>query len=140
MYGMTRVNWKKWNMFSDPALGTVAFNDNTFVGLMIPSPGSLKRISELDYNKGLYGELSLQLSEDEIKSDTKGWALVETEPIKYTLENVVIVAEKIVSKETIKLGSVYLKRRNTSEKVKVFFIIFYPTCIYEIKDIWRFFP
>lgn len=116
MYGMTRVNWKKWNMFSDPALGTVAFNDNTFVGLMIPSQGSLKRISELDYNKGLYGELSLQLSEDEIKSDTKGWALVETEPIKYTLENVVIVAEKIVSKETIKLGSVYLERRNTSEK------------------------
>jgi len=82
----------------------------------MPSPGSVKTISELDYNKGLYGELSLQLSEDEMKSDTKGWALVETEPIKYTLEDVVIVTEKIVSKETIQLGSVYLERRNDSQK------------------------
>ena len=43
-------------------------------------------IAELDYSRGLNGELLLQLAEDAVTSATAGWALVETEPIKYSLQ------------------------------------------------------
>ena len=43
-------------------------------------------IAELDYSRGLNGELVLQLAEDAVTSATAGWALVETEPIKYSLQ------------------------------------------------------
>ena len=43
-------------------------------------------IAELDYSRGLNGELVLQLAEDAVTSATAGWALIETEPIKYSLQ------------------------------------------------------
>ena len=114
MHDMARISWDKWSMFTTPLQGTVAFNDDqSYVGLMLTPMtvgADVKTIAELDYNRGLNGEVVLQLSEEETKTDTKGWALVETEPIKYSLEDVVFHTEKIVSEEMVSLGEVNLQR------------------------------
>ncbi len=67
-------------------------------------------ISELDYARGLSGEFVWQMSEDAVKTETSGWALVETEPIRYSLENLVFQTEKVVSFEKVTLGTVHLQR------------------------------
>ena len=69
-------------------------------------------ISELDYARGLSGEFVWQMSEDSVKTETSGLALVETEPIRYSLEDLVFQTEKIVSVEKVTLGTVHLQREN----------------------------
>ena len=101
---------------SSPAVGSVAFNEKTFVGLMEVEDDRI--ISELDYARGLSGEFVWQMSEDTVKTETSGWALVETEPIRYSLEDLVFQTEKIVSVEKVTLGTVHLQReKNESEEV-----------------------
>ena len=101
---------------SSPAVGSVAFNEKTFVGLMEVEEDRV--ISELDYARGLSGEFVWQMSEDTVKTETSGWALVETEPIRYSLEDLVFQTEKIVSVEKVTLGTVHLQReKNESEEV-----------------------
>lgn len=58
MFAMSRVDWATWNMFSAPVQGNVAYNDNTFVGLMDGNTSATgdKIIAELDYTRGLNGE------------------------------------------------------------------------------------
>ena len=96
---------------SSPAVGSVAFNEKTFVGLMEVEEDRV--ISELDYARGLSGEFVWQMSEDAVKTETSGWALVETEPIRYSLEDLVFQTEKIVSVEKVTLGTVHLQRENS---------------------------
>jgi len=110
MYSMSRFGWNKWSMFNSPAVGSVAFNEKTFIGLMEAEEGKI--ISELDYARGLSGEFVWQMSEDAVKTETSGWALVETEPIRYSLEDLVFQTEKVVSSEKVTLGTVYLEREN----------------------------
>ena len=91
-------------------MGSVAFNEKTFVGLM--KAGEDRVISELDYTRGLSGEFVWQMAEDDVRTETEGWALVETEPIRYSLEDLVFQTEKVVSSENVTLGSVHLEREN----------------------------
>ena len=88
----------------------MAFNEKTFIGLMEAEEGKI--ISELDYARGLSGEFVWQMSEDAVKTETSGWALVETEPIRYSLEDLVFQTEKVVSSEKVTLGTVFLEREN----------------------------
>jgi len=111
IYSMSRVGWNKWSMFNSPAVGSVAFNEKTFVGLMTAGEGRV--ISELDYTRGLSGEFVWQMAEDAVKTETSGWALVETEPIRYSLEDLVFQTEKVVSSENVTLGTVHLERENS---------------------------
>ena len=96
--------------YSSPAVGSVAFNEKTFVGLM--SAGEARVISELDYARGLSGEFVWQMTEDTAKTETSGWALVETEPIRYSLEDLVFLTEKVISSENVTLGTVHLERED----------------------------
>ena len=105
-------------------MGSVAFNEKTFVGLMKAGEGRV--ISELDYTRGLSGEFVWQMAEDDVKTETSGWALVETEPIRYSLEDLVFQTEKVVSSENVTLGTVHLERENNesgevSHKLVLFF-------------------
>ena len=112
-WSMARISWSRWTMFKTPLIGSVAFNEKTFVGLLSAESNYDREeriIAELDYNRGLNGEVVLQMSEEKTKTDTEGWVLVETEPIKYSLEDVKIHTQKIVSEETVDLGHVHLHR------------------------------
>ena len=110
MFAMSRLAWATWNMFSAPVQGNVAYNDNTFVGLLGNTSTGVQIIAELDYTRGLNGEYFYYVSEDEVRTDTSGLALMETEPIRYSLDNVQTISTKIVSSADIQLGSVYLER------------------------------
>ena len=110
MFDMARLEWKVWDMFMVPSLGSVAYNEKTFVGQMVPSGTEQRRMAELDYGRGLNGEFVLEVSPDIMDSKTEGWVLVETEPIKYSMENVTFLTEKVVSREPVHLGEVSLER------------------------------
>ncbi len=110
MIGAINTNFNICTINSSPAVGSVAFNEKTFIGLMEAEEGKI--ISELDYARGLSGEFVWQMSEDAVKTETSGWALVETEPIRYSLEDLVFQTEKVVSSEKVTLGTVYLEREN----------------------------
>ena len=109
-FGMARLEWRRWDMFMVASLGSVAFNEKTFVGEMTSSQGE-RRIAELDYQRGLSGQFVVELSLDKEETATSGWVLIETEPIKYNMENVTVLSEKIVSSEPLLLGEVRLERR-----------------------------
>ena len=108
----------------------MAFNEKTFIGLMEAEEGKI--ISELDYARGLSGEFVWQMSEDAVKTETSGWALVETEPIRYSLEDLVFQTEKVVSSEKVTLGTVYLERENneSGEVCKKSLSILFGSCVF----------
>ena len=108
-FGMARLEWRRWDMFMVASLGSVAYNEKTFVGEMTTSQGET-RIAELDYQRGLSGQFLVEVSLDTEESATQGWVLIETEPIKYNMENVTFLSEKIVSTEWLLLGEVRLER------------------------------
>ena len=103
LFAMARLEWRAWDMFMEPSLGSVAYNEKTFVG-QIETEGGERRIAELDYHRGMNGEFVLEVSK------TEGWVLVEREPIKYSLENVTFLSEKVVDTEEVQLGSVVLEQ------------------------------
>lgn len=112
MFAMARLDWRLWDMFMVPSLGSVAFNERTFVGQMRISTTTgedTKRIAELDYQQGLNGEFVVEVSPERRDSKTEGWVLLETEPIKYSMENVTFLSEKVVSTEPVHLGEVNLR-------------------------------
>ena len=109
-FAMARLEWRRWDMFMVASLGSVAYNERTFVGEMTSSQGE-RRIAELDYQRGLSGEFVVEVSLDTEESATQGWVLIETEPIKYNMENVTFLSEKIVSTESVLLGEVRLERK-----------------------------
>ena len=109
-FGMARLEWERWDMFMMASLGSVAYNEKTFVGEMITGQGG-RRIAELDYQRGLSGQFVVEVSLDTEETATQGWVLIETEPIKYNMENVTFLSEKIVSSESVVLGEVRLERK-----------------------------
>ena len=113
---------------SSPAVGSVAFNEKTFVGLMddpASSSGEERVISELDYGRGLSGEFVWQMAEDAVNTETWGWVLVETEPIRYSLEDLVFLTEKTISSEKVTLGTVHLEREIIEEEEVCPLLIFF---------------
>ena len=114
-FGMARLEWSRWDMFMVASLGSVAYNEKTFVGEMTTSQGET-RIAELDYQRGLSGQFLVEVSLDTEESATQGWVLIETEPIKYNMENVTFLSEKIVSTEWLLLGEVRLEREEEEEE------------------------
>ena len=87
MKGMARLEWRKWDMFSNPEKGTVAYNDKTFVA-QLEMPGGEKTIGDLDLTRGLNGEVRVFVSTGKVERNTSGLALVELEPVRYRLENI----------------------------------------------------
>lgn len=105
MTGMARLEWRKWDMFSNPEIGTVAYNDKTFVGKLERDNGDTV-IGELDYARGLNGEVLVFVNAEQVEKKTKGWALVEIEPVKYRLENITFLSPREISSNILSIGTV----------------------------------
>jgi len=105
--GLARLEWRKWDMFSNPEVGTVAYNEQTFVAQVEGMAGD-KIVGYLDFNRGLNGEVLVHVSVDQVLRRTAGWALVELEPLKYRLENVSFLAPRESSSTVFSVGSVHL--------------------------------
>jgi len=103
--GMARLEWRRWDMFSNPEIGTVAYNDKTFVGKLERDNGDTV-IGELDYTRGLNGEVLVFVNAEEVEKKTKGWALVEIEPVKYRLENITFLSPREISSTILSMGTV----------------------------------
>ena len=107
MTGLARLEWRDWDMFSNPQIGTVAYNEQTFVAQLEGTEGD-RIIGDLDFNRGLNGEVLVFVSGDRIEKRTKGWALVELEPVKYRLENVSFLTPRESSSTVFNVGTVHL--------------------------------
>jgi len=102
--GLARYEWKDWDMFKRPHVGTVAFNEKTFVGCIENDIGE-DFIGELDLNSGMNGEISTALSSNgRLIRLTHGKSLVEIEPISYQLENIILDTEREkITREKMKI-------------------------------------
>jgi len=105
--GLARLEWRKWDMFSNPEIGTVAYNEQSFVGQVQGMAGD-KIVGDLDFKRGLNGDLVVHVSGDQVLRRTAGWALVELEPLKYRLEKVSFLAPKESSSTVFSIGYVHL--------------------------------
>jgi len=114
MTGKTRVEWRKWDMFSNPEKGTVAYNEDTFVSQMLV--GGDMTIGDLDFTRGLNGEVEVFLEGGKVERKTAGLALVELEPVKYRLENISFLVPKEISSREVEMGTVHLI--NKEEEMK----------------------
>lgn len=105
--GMARLEWRRWDMFSNPEIGTVAYNDKTFIAQLERKAGD-KILGDLDFNRGLNGEVLVFITGDQVEKRTKGLALVELEPVKYRLENISFLTPKESSSTVFSVGAVHL--------------------------------
>ncbi len=113
--GLARLEWRHWDMFTRPEIGTVAFNAHTFIGraarMATESPHRGVVIGELDFNRGLSGNIRTFVSVNTTELSVEGEALVEIEPTAYRLENISLITwrEKIRDREVF-LGTLRLAR------------------------------
>jgi len=107
MTGKARLEWRDWDMFSNPEKGTVAYNDKTFVA-QIEITGFGKTIGDLDFTRGLNGEVEVYLGGGKVERRTSGLALVELEPVKYRLEDISFLAPREISSTVLSLGTVHM--------------------------------
>jgi len=110
MTGKARLEWRKWNMFSNPEKGTVAYNQETFVAQMLVH-GRDTTVGDLDFTRGLNGEVEVHLEGGKVERSTEGLALVELEPVKYRLENISFMDPKEMSSTVVEIGSVHLANK-----------------------------
>merc|ERR1719278_1558256 len=110
--GIARLEWKRWDMFSSPHIGTVAFNQKIFVGSLVLEDDE-EIVGELDYKRGMNGDIQA-IVDGKLVKRTEGRALVETEPVRYQLEEIQLTLDKEDS-EKLQLGSIQLERSEQSE-------------------------
>jgi hypothetical protein len=111
-------------MFTRPAIGTVAYNAHTFVGRFKSSRrhnhtshhGDDIIVGDLDFNRGLSGNIRGHVSANMTELSVEGEALVEVEPAGYRLEEIRLVnwREK-VSERPVVLAKARLVRPNRNE-------------------------
>ena len=115
MTGKARLEWRRWDMFSNPEKGTVAYNEETFVAQMLVA-GRDPTVGDLDFTRGLNGEVEVHLEGGKVERSTEGLALVEMEPVKYRLENISFMEPKEISSTLVEIGTVHLI--NKEEEVR----------------------
>jgi len=110
-------------MFTRPEIGTVAYNSHTFVGRFrhgksatTGTAGAAFVVGDLDFNRGMSGNIRAFVTANTTEMSIEGEALVEIEPIAYRLENISLVTwrEKARDSEVI-LGSVRLVHDEVEE-------------------------
>lgn len=131
LWGMSRMEWQHWDMFSFVPSGTVAFTDQVFVaralrtdqpfilGDLNTRPGhSLNgkiRAHIPDNNTGLYTNYGYHA-----KFTTTGDVLVEVEPIKYKLSKIQFISRRRKTKSKVfHVGRVTLERPHHTDEVCV---------------------
>ena len=105
-------------MFTSPQIGTVAYNANTFVARFTSrqhgggsggggSPVIV--VGDLDFNRGLSGNIRAHVNVNTTELSVDGEALVEIEPIGYRLENISLASgREKVQDQTVVLASTRL--------------------------------
>jgi len=107
--GLGRLEWRPWDMFTRPEIGTVAYNSQTFVGRFRHGTGAHFVVGDLDFNRGLSGNIRAFVSANTTEMSVEGEALVEMEPIAYRLENISLVSWREKARDSeVTLGSVRL--------------------------------
>jgi hypothetical protein len=110
--GLGRLEWRPWDMFTRPEIGTVAYNSQTFVGRFRHGTSTAAAhfvVGDLDFNRGLSGNIRAFVSANTTEMSIEGEALVELEPIAYRLENISLVSWREKARDSeVTLGSVRL--------------------------------
>ena len=107
MVGMARLEWKHWDMFTRPEIGSVAYTENMFIG-RIEKNGELV-IGDLDFGRGMNGDIRAFERKNKRTKKIEGEVLVEVEPVKYEVENITFHDEKEERVETnVNLGNITL--------------------------------
>ena len=55
MVGMARLEWRHWDMFTKPEIGSVAYNENLFIGRIEKNRELV--IGDLDFGRGMNGDI-----------------------------------------------------------------------------------
>ena len=84
--GMARLEWRHWDMFTKPEIGSVAYNERFFIARFERNGEEI--VGNLDFGRGMYGEIRAFTKEMKQMKRTEGKVMVEIEPIKYQLENI----------------------------------------------------
>ena len=102
--GMARLEWRHWDMFTKPEIGSVAYNERFFIARFERNGEEI--VGNLDFGRGMYGEIRAFTKNMKQMKRTEGQVLVEVEPIKYQLENITFLVDREVKIESkIHLGS-----------------------------------
>ncbi len=75
--GLGRLEWRPWDMFTRPEIGTVAYNSQTFVGRFRHAKAAAHFVvGDLDFNRGLSGNIRAFVSANTTEMSIEGEALV----------------------------------------------------------------
>ena len=101
----SRLEWRKWNIFTKLPIGLVAFvEEDAFVARH--SENGEYRFGDLSPRRGLSGDIAIFPNRDQVQYFTEGGILVEVEPVKYNLDDLDFITRRVkVSKEEVQLGS-----------------------------------
>jgi len=111
---LSRYEWKYWDMYRRPEPGTLAFNDVAFVASFRVEDGP-RMVGELDFSRGLNGNIKAFVTETRTELSTQGTALVEIQPISYVLDNIELDrARGRSSSSPVLLGESRLQRTHST--------------------------
>jgi len=114
---LARFEWMYWDMYTLPQIGTVAYNSHSYVGRFQMEPEN-HIIGELDFSRGLNGNIKAYVSEKKTEMSVQGSALVEVDPIKYKIDSVELLKARARSTEQeVVLGKVVLSRPPSENEV-----------------------
>lgn len=99
LYGMGRVEWRHWDMFTGVSIGTVSYLKERYVASLTLNSSTV--VGDMSLARGLSGDIRAWVTNQTVTT-TSGEVLVELEPVRYQLERLSLGSVRVVRREEVR--------------------------------------
>ena len=96
LYGMGRVEWRHWDMFTGVSIGSVSYHKERYVASLTVNSTTL--VGDMSLARGLSGDIRAWATNQTV-SRTSGQVVVELEPVRYQVERLRLGQARVVRRE-----------------------------------------
>ena len=98
MYGLARLDWSYWDMFTGVSVGSVSYHRETYVASLTSNSTTL--VGDMSLARGLSGDISAWATNQTVFSSS-GRVLVEMEPVRYQIEELRLGDRRVESSDRV---------------------------------------
>ena len=114
LYGLARLEWRYWDMFTGLSVGSLSYQSGSYVASTLLNSSRL--VGDLRTARGLSGDIAVWAGNQTVTSRA-GQILLELEPLRYQISEVSLASEaRTTTTEVLTLANITL--RNDSEEAR----------------------
>ena len=98
LYGMGRVEWRHWDMFTGVSIGSVSYQKERYVASLTLNSSTV--VGDMSLARGLSGDIRAWVTNQTVTL-TSGSVVVELEPVRYQLERLSLGEVAVVRREEV---------------------------------------